>query len=660
MAAWSSEAKIRIAGGLVLLAVCAAYANSFGNAFHFDDFHTITENPAVRRLTNVPRFFTDTTTFSVLPANRTYRPVVSASLALDYALGKGYKPFAFHLSTFCWFLLLLWLLFRLYRTLFERSGAGDAGAWLALFATAWFGLHPAVAETINYVIQRGDLYCTLGCVAALAVYARYPQRRRTGLYLVPLVLALLSKPPASVFPALLFLWVYFFERQKGLHSARRWRTCLMAALPSLLVVVALLALQGSMTPKTFTPTILSTVQYRLTQPYVWIRYGAELLLPLHLNVDTDLAPFHALNGRALLGFFFVAALLLAIERTARRRELYPIGFGLLWFVVTQLPTSLYPLSEVENDHRMFFSFAGLIPAVVWALWLVLQRAFAPQTQRHIRPLLIAVAALLLAGYGWGVHARNEVWRTEESLWRDDVEKSPRNGRGLMIYGLTQMNKGSYAAALVLYNRALQYTPNYATLEINLAVAHGALGDQAAAERHFQRAVALAPEDDQPRAYYGRWLLAEGRAEDAVAQLRTAIALNPTRMLQRQLLLAALQESGDPEGEQQAAREARAAFPADPAASVRAQVQKDTAYWVNRSLALNLQARYRESIAAAQEALRLNASSAEAWNNIAADEGSLHAWDEAVDAARRAIALKPDFQLAKNNLAWSEHQKKLSP
>ena len=38
--------------------------------------------------------------------------------------------------------------------------------------------------------------------------------------------------------------------------------------------------------------------------------------------------------------------------------------------------------------------------------------------------------------------------------------------------------------------------------------------------------------------------------------------------------------------------------------------------------------------------------------------ALHRWDEAIAAAEKAIALKPDFQLAKNNLAWSISQKKL--
>ena len=46
----------------------------------------------------------------------------------------------------------------------------------------------------------------------------------------------------------------------------------------------------------------------------------------------------------------------------------------------------------------------------------------------------------------------------------------------------------------------------------------------------------------------------------------------------------------------------------------------------------------------------------AWNNIAAGYESLHQWDEAIAAARKAIALKPDFQLARNNLAWSLQQK----
>ena len=50
---------------------------------------------------------------------------------------------------------------------------------------------------------------------------------------------------------------------------------------------------------------------------------------------------------------------------------------------------------------------------------------------------------------------------------------------------------------------------------------------------------------------------------------------------------------------------------------------------------------------------------EAYNNIAADYEDLHQWDLAIEAAKQALKLRPDFQLAKNNLAWAESQKKLN-
>jgi len=66
----------------------------------------------------------------------------------------------------------------------------------------------------------------------------------------------------------------------------------------------------------------------------------------------------------------------------------------------------------------------------------------------------------------------------------------------------------------------------------------------------------------------------------------------------------------------------------------------------------------QCIAAAKMALAILPTSAEAYNNIAAAYEDLGRWDEAIQAAREAVRLKPDFQLAKNNLAWSESQKAL--
>jgi tetratricopeptide (TPR) repeat protein len=46
---------------------------------------------------------------------------------------------------------------------------------------------------------------------------------------------------------------------------------------------------------------------------------------------------------------------------------------------------------------------------------------------------------------------------------------------------------------------------------------------------------------------------------------------------------------------------------------------------------------------------------EAWNNIAAAHNSMSRWDEGIKAAEEALRLKPDYPLARNNLAWARAQ-----
>jgi protein O-mannosyl-transferase len=322
---------------------------------------------------------------------------------------------------------------------------------------------------------------------------------------------------------------------------------------------------------------------------------------------------------------------------------------------------------VENDHRMFFSFVGLILAVIWAAALLAQRWMPAELRVRLRPVAVVLVLLALSGYAYGTRLRNAVWHSEESLWLDDVQKSPHNGRGLMNYALTQMNKGNYAVALNYFERALEYTPNYPTLEVNLGVVNGAIADQgdatrtAEAERHFLRAIELAPQDDTPHAFYGRWLLAHGREQDAIAQLQTAIALNPQRMMQREELVQAYEASGQNDAARQAAAEALRIDPTDrllQAALTRQgagqqgagqPTTQSAAFWLNQSLAQYNQHLYKESIESARRALAIDPKMAEAWNNIGAGEAGLQQWDDAVHAEQEALKLNPQLQIAQNNL-----------
>jgi tetratricopeptide (TPR) repeat protein len=658
----------RVWGAALLLAIAlfACYSNHFGNSFHFDDSHTVVQNPYIRSLSNIPRFFTDATTFSVLPANRTWRPLVSVSLAFDYWLGGGLKPFWFHVSTFIWYLAQLAVMFLLFRRILHFA---DGSAWVdlcALFAVAWYGLHPAMAETVNYIIQRGDVYSTFGVIASLAIFVLTPGTRRFGLYMIPAALGMLAKPPAAIFPAILFAWVFLFETDA---EPRRWLFALRKSGIAWLITAVLMLLNTRMTPRSWTPGSVSPHDYLITQPFVALHYFVSLFAPLSLTADTDLNAFATIfTPQAFAGLIFAVMLACAIWFTFRRRVLRPICFGLAWFVLTLLPTALFPLAEVENDHRMFMPFAGLVLAVAWAA------ALAIRPHLTMKPLYAAIlAALILACYGHGAWSRNRAWATEETLWKDVTIKSPHNGRGLMNYGLTLMAKGQTAEALDYFEKASQFTPNYYVLEINTAIADGVLGHDAEAERHFNRALLLAPADNLPDYYFGRWLHQKGRSLDAIAHLQSSVGKNPAYPDSRYELMQAYAEQGMNSEVASLAHETISLMPGDPVATrflnsgsqaniirvsdARQQGQSPEEL-ISLSLIYNKAGRYRDSIEAAQLALKLHPGLAEAWNNIAAGHEALGEWDEAIHAASEAVALKPDFQLAKNNLAWSRQQKSI--
>jgi len=637
----------------VLAAVLLIYSNHFENSFHFDDAHSVQSNPYIRDLRNVPRFFTDARAFSVLPANRTYRPLVTLSLAVDYWLGNGLTPFYFHLSTFLWFLFQLVLMYFLFRRICDRALPDARNPWVALFATAWYGLHPVMAETVNYVIQRGEVFSTLGVIASVLLYAAAPGLRKWGLYLLPAAAAALSKPPALVFPAILAVYIWLFEEDAG---ARKLGRTLARSAPALALAAALGWLLSAMTPRTFTPGASSAYGYLIAQPLVALRYFRAFFLPTGLSADTEHgAATGVFDGWTWLGFLFLIALAWTAFRCSARRETRPIAFGLFWFLLALAPTSLFPMAEVENDHRMFFPFAGLVLSVCWAGALWLYRSGLD------RAVVAVVCILVLDGYAWGAHQRNEVWRSEESLWYDAALKSPHNGRALMNYGLTLMAKGEYPKALDCFQRALLYNPSYYVLEINLGVVNAALLRDAEAEQHFRRSIDLAPSEAQTHFYYARWLRGKGRVPEAISHLETAIAANADYLDSRSLLtqIRAEQAGRLPPDRTAAGYVGRTGTASGEIAAAEVLVKRQPApgNFLSLSLLYCRAARHKECIAASEEALKLKPDFAEAYNNIAAGYEGLEMWDQAIAAARKAIQLKPDFQLARNNLAWSESQKR---
>ena len=516
----------RVAFGLLLiLNVLIIYSNHFRNDFQFDDINAIPNNPSIRSTSTILKAFVDPDLFSVSPEQRTYRPVTTASLALDYWLAGGLEVFFFHLSTFIWFSIQLALLFVLFERLMNFADPHPSNMWTALAAAAIFGFHPVNAETVNYIIQRADLYNALGCVASLWLFIRYPSQRKFGWYLLPVLLAILAKPPALIFPLLLLAYVLLFEAAE-LPPARKWKNALIAALPAIALCGAAAFLLQHMQVRTWNRGSVSPALYRLSQPYVALHYFQSFFLPNDLNIDQGWNYVSPFSVAACCGYGFIILLAVTALIAARRRSGAPIAFGMIWFIVTLLPTSLTALGDVTNDHRMFFPFVGLALAVMWSFRLALFRRTARLTRHHrLTQGAIAALAMVLILAGVATRGRNRVWLTKQALWRDSVTKNPHNARALTNYGAVSYAEADYETAFANWSRAAAIEPNNIRCQRDLLKAAVHVHQNDTADASFRRLLAIYPASSVVYAAYADWLGSIGRFDEGVSLLDRAHELD---------------------------------------------------------------------------------------------------------------------------------------
>lgn len=679
--------RLTLALLLVAALFVAAYANSWRNAFHFDDVHVIVSNRAISSLANTPRFFTDARTFSSLPANQTYRPFVALSLAADQSLarvltGDPLDPRVYHLSQLFWLAAVAVLLGLVAAAAFRTTAPHAQDRWpegAAIVVAGLFALHLGNSEVGNYISARSETLSAAGVLGALLLWTRGGIWRRRHLYLVAMLFGAMAKTPAVLLAPLLLCWRVLLEEQLSPEALRTpegraaLRRIVVGTLPAFAAAVVAYWFIEGMNPPRQSYGGGPLVPYVWTQVWVWVRYAGMFFVPVRLSADSDWQllskPF---DPRVLAGLALLAGSIYAAWQAARRRETRPIAFGLAWFWLGLVPSTVVPLAEVTNDHRPFFAFMGLAVAAVWALALATRRVWSTRVAARVA---IGFGTVVLVAHAAATRARNRVWATDATLWADVVRASPANGRGLMNYGLTAMRAGRYAEARVMFDSAAKLAPAYPLVYVNRAIAADAQADSVDAESDFRRALALAPDDADAHRYFARFLAAHGRGPEALSHYAAAARVRPADIDARheRLLLLAASGAGDTvradatallrlDARDSIAR-ALAAGEGTVHAANGAAVDglSITRRWYLSGWALTNVGRHAEAIQAYREAIAADSTNVDAWNNLGWSLGRLGFFAAAKIALERARQIAPTSALVSNNLAWvAEQQRRASP
>jgi tetratricopeptide (TPR) repeat protein len=516
---WRAPAAILVIG----LAVILAYSNVPGNTFAFDDAHCIENNPWLRSLSNIPRYFVDVRTATPLWTNADYRPVLAASFAANYAMSgaviNDQHPDSWHWTNILIHGVNASCIFLLGRRLFGSRAlvpmpglspnAGDAAAFAAALL---FAVHPVTAGCVNYISSRSTSLIAMFLLLALLCYlAGLAQPRRWWNFLasgILFILALLTKIEAVCFMGVILLAELLLVpdvQQRGILSRIAHKRAIARFIPFALAGIALVILWRSKTAvvnPTRGGTGISSLDYLATEFRAWWYYLGKLFFPVNQIADYPTFPrstwsdvIHLRDTRpliALLGWIIIAAAALIPARRAPS-----ITFLALCFFIYLAPhSSIIPLYEPVNEHRPYLPNSAMILLLAAAAAWLLSRV----SRRPAIPLFLTTAVLLAALIPL-TRARNRVWHDPLSLWGDTVAKAPDSERAHVSYAEALITAGRLDEAETHCRQALQLAPDSMYAFLTLANILTLRGNIAAAMAAHNDAIRALPVSDA--AYYAR-------------------------------------------------------------------------------------------------------------------------------------------------------------
>jgi tetratricopeptide (TPR) repeat protein len=617
----SSPRRALLLGAVLAAVIAACYARSLGSPLVFDDIGSVTGNPSLRSLGA-----------SLTPpqgATVSGRPVVNFTFALNQAAGGGNA--ALRATNVAILVLSALVLFGLAARLLRDGPAGDP-LLLAFAAALVWAVHPLLTESVTYVVQRAESLMGLCCLVSVYAFVRGVDAGGPGgraWFLVSVVACALgtgTKEAMVSAPVVILLVDRTFFAGSFREALKRRRLVYTGlAATWILLLFLVLSTHGRSGSAGF-GTRVSLWDYGLVQLRAVAHYLRLSVWPSPLVFDygTALAPASpGLIPPALAVAAVVAATAWALLRRPKAGFLGAVFLVLLAPSSSFVPVATEPISE----HRMYLP---LIPVVFLAA-LALDRWIG----RRASPVLIAVAAAL----AWATVSRNEVYRSEEGLWRDTVAKVPGNSRAWTHLGnVLVAEPGRAGEATAAFEAAARVDPGAPEPHYNLGNALALAGQRVGAEVEYTEALRLDPQYFEAHCNFGNLLASEGRLPDATVHYREALRLRPGSPEARYNLGNALAAEGKV---QEAETELSAAVEADPR-HAKAHIGLGRLYAASGRL-VQAEAEFRSAVGIqpANPEARCN------WGNAL---GALGRLDEAIVQYRETLRLRPDYALAHFGIA----------
>jgi len=603
---------------LIIILGFAAYGNSLGGKFIWDDEVLVKDNLYIRSYANLPKIFSEDIGAGGKRSFYFFRPIQMLTFMVDYSVW-GLKVTGYHLTNLLLHIIAALLLFWLINLLF--------GDWLLGFLTAaLFTVHPLFTAVVSYISGRADSLVLIFLLASFISYIRYLKLKTPSAYIVTLLsytLSLLSKEFSLFFFAILLLYHYSFKKKLNLKIFLP-----IAGLALIYTIIRLTLLKSLLPPALSSTTLIQRIPGFFAALAVYFKL---LILPFNLRMEYGLKVFSFSDPQVVLG---MALFLFLLIYALRKRNIDKLGFFAIgWFFITILPVSnIFPINAYMAEHWMY------LPAI--GIFLITARGLSKLCRaKNFKVPAIIIIACVLIFYSLLTARQNNYWQDPSAFYKRTLKYEPENSRMYYNLAVSAGRDGKKEEAVSLFKKAIEINPAFGDAYNNLGVTYSDLGNKEQAIAMFNKALEL--DSNYVSAYNNRGLanLSLSKIEEAFQDFNHAIEIAPLEAdayINRGL---AYQRMGK-------LTEAISDF--DQAIKIGSDKSADAYY--NRGRAYHYSGNLDQAISDATEAIEINPSFYLAYNNRGVAYQAQGKFDQALSDYNKAVELEPDNGLAYGNRA----------
>ncbi|MBN1470919.1 MAG: tetratricopeptide repeat protein [Syntrophaceae bacterium] len=453
-----------------------------------------------------------------------WHPLTWLSLMFNYQL-HGLNAGGYHLTNIVLHILSTLLLFSLFH---RMTGA----VWKSIFIATFFALHPLRVESVAWIAERKDALSMFFGLAAIYAYVRYAESCRFFRYFICFILfafALMSKPTMVTLPFVLMLLDYWplqrwqkamNEQGKTLKSAASlvWEKIPLIFLTIVFSILTFWAHnKGGMIASLEHLPFLVRVQNMVVS---YVSYLGKIFYPVDLAFFYPY-PYAFPLWKILTSCFILAVITSTVIYTFKK---YPFLFvGWFWYLGTLVPVIglVKSANYAMADRCTYLPSIGIAMIVAWGIPLLFPRV-------EIRKkILFPAATAFLAILSVLTWHQCGYWKNSVVLCRHALQVTKNNYMVHNFLGLNYQERGQNQRAILDFNKAIYFKPNYADAYSNRGNAYSGLGQYQQAMDDFNKALRLNP--NSAKAYYNRGAFAFnklGEYQRAIEDFNEAIRLKP--------------------------------------------------------------------------------------------------------------------------------------